>query len=61
MLKEVSANKSSTQIADSLNVSHKTIQNHRFNICKKMNLEGVNSLLSYALLNKNTIQLILAD
>ncbi len=61
VLKEVSANKSSTQIADSLNVSHKTIQNHRFNICKKMNLEGVNSLLSYALLNKNTIQLILAD
>jgi len=61
VLREVSENKSSTTIADKLNVSQKTIQNHRFNICKKMNLEGVNSLLSYALLNKSTINLILAE
>jgi DNA-binding NarL/FixJ family response regulator len=60
VLKEVCENKSSTEIADKLNVSHKTIQNHRFNICKKMNLEGVNSLLSYALLNRSTINLILS-
>jgi DNA-binding NarL/FixJ family response regulator len=61
VLKEVCENKSSTEIANKLNVSHKTIQNHRFNICKKMNLEGVNSLLTYALLNKSTINLILTD
>ena len=61
VLKEVSENKSSSEIASKLNVSNKTIQNHRFNICKKMNLEGVNSLLSYALLNKNTINLILSN
>jgi len=61
VLKEVSFNKSSMQIADKFNVSTKTIQNHRFNICKKMNLEGVNSLLSYALLNKSTLNLILTD
>jgi DNA-binding NarL/FixJ family response regulator len=60
VLKEVCENKSSTEIADKLNVSYKTIQNHRFNICKKMNLEGVNSLLSYALLNRSTINLILS-
>lgn len=61
VLKEVCKNICSTEIANKLNVSHKTIQNHRFNICKKMNLEGVNSLLTYALLNKSTINLILAD
>tara|TARA_B110000211_G_scaffold129353_1_gene148588 strand:- start:765 stop:1427 length:663 start_codon:yes stop_codon:yes gene_type:complete len=61
VLKEVCENRSSTEIADKLNVSHKTIQNHRFNICKKMNLEGVNSLLSYALLNRSTINLILSE
>ena len=61
VLKEVSFNKSSTQIADEFNVSNKTIQNHRFNICKKLNLVGVNSLLSYALLNKSTLNLILTD
>jgi len=60
VLKEVSENMSSAEIASKLNVTSKTIQNHRFNICKKMNLEGVNSLLTYALVNKNTIHLILS-
>tara|TARA_B110000967_G_C18603318_1_gene420347 strand:- start:26 stop:688 length:663 start_codon:yes stop_codon:yes gene_type:complete len=61
VLKEVSENRSSLEIAVKLSITNKTVQNHRFNICKKMKLEGVNSLLSYALLNKQTIQLILPD
>ena len=61
ILVEVSLNKSSIEIAYKLNVSNKTIQNHRFNICKKLNLKGINSLLSYALINKISINLILAD
>ena len=36
IFKEITENKSSIDIADKLNVSNKTIQNHRFNICKKM-------------------------
>ena len=60
VLKEITESKSSIDIADKLNVSNKTIQNHRFNICKKLKLEGVNSLLSYALTNKNLINLILS-
>ena len=61
VLHEVSKNKSSSDIASKLSITNKTVHNHRFNICKKMNLEGVNSLLTYSLLNKQTIDLILLD
>ena len=61
VLHEVSKNKSSSDIASKLSITNKTVHNHRFNICKKMNLEGVNSLLTYSLLNKQTIDLILFD
>ena len=54
VLHEVSKNKSSSDIASKLSITNKTVHNHRFNICKKMNLEGVNSLLTYSLLNKQT-------
>lgn len=60
VLRLVANNKSSIEIAGELHVSSKTVQNHRFNICKKMKLEGVNSLLSYALLNKYIINLYLS-
>lgn len=39
----------SKEIADKMNISAKTINNHRANICKKLNLKGTNSLLVYAL------------
>ena len=55
VLHEVSKNKSSSDIASKLSITNKTVHNHRFNICKKMNLEGVNSLLTYSLLNKQLI------
>ena len=61
VLIEVSLNKSSLEIASLLHVSNKTIQNHRFNICKKMKLKGINSLLSYALLSKKCINLIFTE
>ena len=61
VLHEVSKNKSSSDIASKLFITNKTVHNHRFNICKKMNLEGFNSLLTYSLLNKQTIDLILLD
>jgi len=59
VLRLIAENKSSNEIADQLCISSKTVQNHRFNICKKMDLEGVNSLLSFSLQNKHIINLFL--
>ncbi len=52
----VSQAKTSTEIADLLFISKKTVENHRSNICKKLVLEGGhNSLLKWAIQNKNLI------
>ena len=59
VLKLISDNKSSNEIAVQLFISSKTVQNHRFNICRKIELEGVNSLLSFSLQNKFIIDLFL--
>jgi DNA-binding NarL/FixJ family response regulator len=40
--------KTSKQIARELNVSHRTIQNHRTHICRKLDLHGVHQLMSFA-------------
>lgn len=61
VLKLIADNKSSNEIAEELYVTSKTVQNHRFNICKKMELEGVNSLLSFSLQNKYIIDLFLTQ
>jgi len=52
VFKLIGENLTSRQIADSLFVSYRTIQNHRFNICKKMGLKGHNRLLQFALEHK---------
>jgi len=61
VLRYIANNKSTNEIAEKLFLSSKTVQNHRFSICKKMELEGVNSLLSFSLQNKYIIDLILAQ
>ncbi len=43
------------QIANFLNVSSKTIENHRSNICKKLNISGVNAINNYIYKNKESI------
>lgn len=55
VLKLVSETKSNQQIADELFISIRTVENHRSNICAKLNLQGKNALLSYALTNKEPI------
>lgn len=52
VLKLVSEAKSNQQIAEELFISIRTVENHRSNICAKLNLEGKNALLTYALTNK---------
>jgi DNA-binding NarL/FixJ family response regulator len=52
VLKLISQNKTSSQIAEELFRSVRTIENHRNNICKKLGLSGQNALLLYAYDNK---------
>jgi DNA-binding NarL/FixJ family response regulator len=49
ILRMVAEQKTSREIAEELFVSIKTVENHRSNICKKLDLEGSNSLLRFAL------------
>ncbi len=55
VLKLVSEAKTNKQIADKLFISIRTVENHRSNICAKLDLEGKNALLTYALTNKAAI------
>lgn len=55
VFKLISEGLSSKNIAEKLFVSIKTIENHRYNITQKLNLEGQGSLLKFAMANKNAI------
>lgn len=52
VLRLVAENKTSIQIAEELFNSVRTIENHRNNICKKLNLNGQHALLLFAIENK---------
>ena len=49
VLREIALQKTTFQIAEEHFISTKTVENHRANICKKLNLTGNNSLLKFAL------------
>ncbi len=53
ILKFITQGKTSAQIAAEIFISIKTVDNHRSNIAKKLNLEGKNSLVKFALENRN--------
>lgn len=55
VFKLISQGLSTKDIANKLFVSTKTIDNHRYNITQKLNLEGQGSLLKFAMANKNAI------
>lgn len=55
VLKLISQNKSTKDIAEELFVSHRTIDSHRANIAAKLNLQGQNALLRYAIENKHKL------
>lgn len=48
VLKQVAELKTSQEIADSMFISVKTVQNHRNNICSKLGLQGAHALLRFA-------------
>lgn len=49
ILLAIANQKTTKQIAEENYISYKTVENHRANICKKLNLYGNNSLLKFAL------------
>jgi two-component system, NarL family, response regulator DegU len=49
ILREIALQKTTKQIADENFISTKTVENHRANICRKLNLQGNNSLLKFAI------------
>jgi DNA-binding NarL/FixJ family response regulator len=57
VLKLISENKTSREIAAELYISHRTVQNHRTNMCAKLDLRGHNKLLQFALENKSQLHL----
>jgi DNA-binding NarL/FixJ family response regulator len=48
ILKLVANLKTNQEIAEELAISIKTVQNHRYNICKKLDLSGSHALLKFA-------------
>ena len=52
ILKYISENKTSKEIADILFISYRTIENHMANISGKLNLKGSHSLVKFAIENK---------
>lgn len=55
ILRLIAAQKSSKEIADELFIHYRTVENHRINICRKLDLHGNNALLKFALEHKSEL------
>ena len=55
ILKQISNKKTSKEIAETLFISIRTVENHRMNICNKLELHGCSSLLLFAVENKHLL------
>ena len=53
ILKLIAEDRTSKEIADVLQISVKTVENHRLSICHKLNLHGSHSLLKFAFDHKS--------
>lgn len=47
---------SSKEIGDELSIHYRTVENHRTNMCRKLNIEGANALARFALQNRTALQ-----
>ncbi len=55
ILRQIAEYKTSREIADELCISHRTVENHRHNICAKLDIHGSNALVKFALQHQNEI------
>jgi DNA-binding NarL/FixJ family response regulator len=55
ILKLIAENKTSKEIAAELFISHRTVENHRANICQKLDLHGSHSLIKFAFDHKSQL------
>jgi DNA-binding NarL/FixJ family response regulator len=55
ILRLIAQHKTSKEIAGELFVSHRTIENHRLNICQKLQIHGSNALLKFALEHRSQL------
>jgi len=55
VLRLIAQSKTSKEIADELNLSTRTVENHRFNISTKLDLHGVHSLVKFAFDHKSEL------
>ena len=55
ILRHISENRTSKEIAKTLFVSERTVENHRMHICQKLGIKGHNALLQFALENKSAL------
>jgi DNA-binding NarL/FixJ family response regulator len=47
---------SSKEIGNELSIHYRTVENHRTNMCRKLNIEGANALLRFAVQHKETLK-----
>jgi DNA-binding NarL/FixJ family response regulator len=55
ILRMIAVGKPTKAIADELHIHHRTVETHRASICQKLQLNGANSLLRFALENKSKL------
>ena len=46
---------SSKEIGDTLSIHYRTVENHRTNMCRKLNIEGANALARFALQHRSAL------
>src|SRR5262249_26121114 len=55
ILRLIAESKTSKEIAAELFISPRTVENHRANVCQKLDLHGCNALVKFALEHKSEI------
>ena len=56
ILARIAESKTTREIADDLNVSSRTVETHRRNICLKLGLTGPHALFKFAHVNRKEIE-----